>query len=142
MYGNGGDDVIYGRGGIDNIFGGDGNDVIVGGVGVDVLFGGAGADTFRYVDDYDSKNWGNLYDTIEDFNRGQGDKIDLRAIDANVRSGGDQAFDWSTGAGEGNLWTKRVGADLFVYADIDGSTLMAIKLDDFSGQLSASDFIL
>jgi len=71
--GLGGDDVINGGYGDDNLIGGAGNDGLVGFWGSDVLTGGTGADTF-------SVSWLNNagdVDTITDFNRAEGDKIDV-----------------------------------------------------------------
>ncbi len=74
FYGNGGDDWLYGRGGNDTIYGGAGNDRIVGGAGSDTLYGGSGADTFLY----EAINDG--VDRIKDFNKAEGDKLDLSAL--------------------------------------------------------------
>lgn len=142
IFGNSGNDFLYGGKGADTISGGHGNDVIVGGDRPDLLYGGAGADTFRLAAPYDSKRWENLYDEIKDFSASQGDRIDLSIIDANAGASGNQAFRFSSGSGEGNLWTERKGADLFVNADIQNGTLITIKLDNFSGQLDGSDFLL
>jgi len=60
-----------------------GNDVLVAGPGTSVLTGGRGADLFAY-------NWGSGPSTITDFNRREGDKIDIpssrvgQAIRANL----------------------------------------------------------
>jgi VCBS repeat-containing protein len=81
LYGNQGNDVVHGGVGTDTLYGGqgndtllgdDGNDTLVGGLGTNVLTGGAGADIFVM------KTEGR--DTITDFNQGQGDRIDLRAV--------------------------------------------------------------
>jgi T1SS-143 domain-containing protein len=74
MYGNGGDDWLYGNAGDDTLHGGAGNDRLVGGLGNDVLYGGSGADTFVYQTINDG------VDRIKDFNRGEGDKLDLSAL--------------------------------------------------------------
>nr|WP_294168619.1 hypothetical protein [uncultured Sphingomonas sp.] len=80
--GGGGDDTLFGgigndylRGDADNdrLVGGPGNDYLQGFEGSDVLTGGTGADTFWYPWLY---NVGDV-DTITDFNRAEGDKIDL-----------------------------------------------------------------
>ncbi|MDZ8036041.1 calcium-binding protein [Nostoc sp. DedSLP04] len=65
-----GDDYLIGGEGDDTILGGDGNDRLVGGYDDDVLYGGIGADKFDLI-----KPSG--FDTIEDFNKTEGDIIYL-----------------------------------------------------------------
>lgn len=99
LAGGGGDDILLGGGGNDKLLGGDGDDILdggagkdilVGGRGTDTLTGGAGADMFVFSSRHDSSV--NNPGVITDFSRNQGDRIDLRAIDANTKSAGDQAF--------------------------------------------------
>ncbi len=71
LHGGGGDDRLDGERGDDAILGGEGNDTIVGGRGTDIFLGGGGADTFVYDSDFGP------VDGIFDFNRAQGDKIQL-----------------------------------------------------------------
>ncbi|MBW6397641.1 hypothetical protein KPL78_07290 [Roseomonas sp. HJA6] len=81
---------------LDTILGGAGNDRITGGRGGDSLVGGTGADTFAYAPgDSGRITFGMLVDvdTIGGFSRAEGDRIDLSAIDADVLTDGDQAFD-------------------------------------------------
>ena len=66
-------DVILGDANANALDGRDGNDRIDGRGGADTLTGGNGADTFVYAD-------GDGADTITDFNRTQGDTIDLTAL--------------------------------------------------------------
>jgi Ca2+-binding RTX toxin-like protein len=100
LRGDAGADTLFGDDGNDDISGGDGNDVINGGsgadtiygdFGADVLIGGAGADVFlfqRWVDSTTGTLQGsyvgltNGIDQIVDFNPGDGDTINLAAIDA------------------------------------------------------------
>jgi Ca2+-binding RTX toxin-like protein len=73
------------------IYGGDGNDTLIFGSARDWMSGGAGADTFVY----DNPRNGGFHsgDMIRDFSSGQGDKIDLSAIDADGNpSNGNTAF--------------------------------------------------
>ena len=90
----GGNDTVTGTAGANNINGGAGNDLIIGGLGRDVMDGGLGADTFDFNATNESPA-GLFRDVINNFNWGQGDKIDLSTIDANVLLAGDQAFDLS-----------------------------------------------
>lgn len=80
LSGRGGDDVLIGNGannfldggdGDDRLRGGDGDDVLNGGPGNDTLIGGPGADTFMVTALGDGR------DTILDFNRAEGDRLDL-----------------------------------------------------------------
>ena len=73
--------TLIGNGGNDVLIGGNGNDVLVGGSDHDVLTGGGGADTFKYVSLADSPtSAATATDTITDFSKAQGDKIDLSGI--------------------------------------------------------------
>lgn len=72
------------------IQGGAGDDRITGGGGQDWLTGDAGADRFVYLATADSR--AGAYDTITDFSRADGDRIDLSALDANTRLSGNQSF--------------------------------------------------
>lgn len=65
-----GDDTMFGRKGRDILYGGEGNDVLFGGKGKDTLVGGEGSDIFVL----------NLKKSeIADFNRLDGDKVQLVA---------------------------------------------------------------
>jgi Ca2+-binding RTX toxin-like protein len=66
--------------------------VLIGGLGADSLTGGAGADTFDYNTEAESGITNITRDRIEDFQTGQGDKIDLSGIDANATIAGNQSF--------------------------------------------------
>ena len=95
--GNGGANTLNGGAGNDMIDGGGGADIIIGGAGSDTLFGGAGADTFQYQSPADIGAGAPLIgrgsipatvsiDTILDFSVREGDRIDLRALDANINT--------------------------------------------------------
>ena len=85
--GSGRADVLTGGAAGDTLLGGAGNDTLCGGLGADRLTGGQGADTFLFRGAADARG-----DVILDFSAGQGDRIDLRSIDANAAMAGDQAF--------------------------------------------------
>ncbi|CAN1483525.1 Type I secretion C-terminal target domain, VC_A0849 subclass [Burkholderiaceae bacterium] len=73
--------TLIGVGGNDVLIGGKGNDVLISGGGNDVLTGGLGADTFKYTVLADSpKSAATATDTITDFSKSQGDKVDLSGI--------------------------------------------------------------
>jgi len=83
LFGLGGNDTLTGKGtadyldggdGYDRLFGRGGDDLLHGGPGIDQLWGGDGADTFRVT------TLGDGRDIIHDFDRGQGDRIDLHEL--------------------------------------------------------------
>ena len=130
LYGGLGDDYLQGGAGNDYLSGGDGNDTIVGDLDNDVMYGGGGADTFVWTSIVD---WWGVGDTIADFHWWEGDKIDLRGIDAKAlsvwdsSSWGDQAFSWAgyTGSapialGKGQLGYYKEAGSTYVYGNVDG----------------------
>lgn len=103
LYGGNGDDRLDGFAGNDTLEGGSGNDILTGGFGADELRGRGGADRldFDNGDESDPK----APDLILDFTRSQGDRVDLRDIDANEQLAGNQNFAFIgqaqfTGAGQ------------------------------------------
>jgi Ca2+-binding RTX toxin-like protein len=81
-----------GGNGSDALYGDNGQDTLVGGNGRDFLTGGNGADTFVWWEASETSTGPANADVIRDFNRADGDVIDLGSIDANIYSGGNQAF--------------------------------------------------
>lgn len=142
-----GNDVIKGGAGLDVLYGFGGNDKITGGRGPDQLFGGAGADTFIFKSIKDSTAAVSGRDTIHDFSQSQKDKIDLKAIDANTKSAGDQAFKFIGSEAfhkkAGELRYEKRGGDTVVHGDLngDGKADFSIELGHALA-LKASDFIL
>jgi len=65
---------------------------LTGGGGVDELEGRGGADVFVYRAVTDAPVFSDVADEIFDFSRAQGDRIDLRSIDADASVAGNQAF--------------------------------------------------
>lgn len=145
LSGNSGKNTLNGGAGNDTLKGGGGNDTLIGGVGADKLYGGSGADIFQFQSYKHSDMLGR--DTIYDFSRAQGDKIDLSIIDARSTVSGNQAFtfigtnSFSNKAGELRAVTKN--GDTFIYGDLngDGGIDVSIKLDT-AVNLVSSDFIL
>lgn len=96
LYGDDGADKLYGQHGDDLLDGGARNDWLGGGTGADTLKGGSGADLFFFSRSVDSTTRTTEQiqlvthdlddtagvDTILDFNRSEGDKIDISRIDA------------------------------------------------------------
>jgi len=114
------------------LVGGSGDDLLVGGSKQDVLKGGVGVDRFVFNAISDSLPGTHHRDIILTFNRSEGDKIDLRTIDANIRPGasGNQAFEYiGTHAFTGNANDAKergevrivdTGSHFRVLADVDG----------------------
>jgi Ca2+-binding RTX toxin-like protein len=109
-----GNDVINGGSAGTWLDGGDGDDVISGGDGFDFLVGRAGADRFVFQDGADDF----IIDFLWDFASGEGDIIDLLAVDADANTAGDQAFTF-------------IGTDSF------SGTAGELRIEDFEpGQLT------
>jgi Ca2+-binding RTX toxin-like protein len=70
LYGGRNEDSLVGDGGDDLIEGGSGDDYLMGGTGLDVLIGGSGGDVFSFLGDASP-------DRVQDFNRKEGDSIEL-----------------------------------------------------------------
>lgn len=111
--GNGLRNLIRGGAGADSLSGGGGNDTLEGEAGADLLAGGAGADFFRLGLDG--------VDTIADFSRSQGDRIDLTAI---FPARAPRVFD-ARGLQElledGYLRFEQAGGNLNLFVDADGA---------------------
>lgn len=156
LYGGTGNDTLHGEDGIDrleggagndSLYGGNGADRLIGGSGLDRLYGGLGADRFVFVEVADSTALPSARDVIYDFNRAQGDKIDLTAIDTNLALANDQQFFWRGSAGfDGTLGALRAvnsGANTLVMADMNGD-----RITDFSfvvigvNNMASTDFML
>ncbi|CAN5376283.1 VCBS domain-containing protein [soil metagenome] len=82
-------DSLTAAGGNDILYGLDGADTLIGNGGADFLVGGTGADTFVFKATTDSSSFAS--DLVFDFSSAEGDRIDLRGIDAQT-GGSDNAF--------------------------------------------------
>lgn len=139
-----GADHLEGGAGKDRLLGGNGNDVLIGGAGADKLTGGAGADTFMLLDTAESSARSTGRDSILDFSHADRDKIDLSALDANVRTSVDDRFTLvSAFTGHaGELVVGAVSGGYLVQGDVGGP-----KGADFSifvastTELVAGDFV-
>lgn len=129
-----GDDILQGLGG---------NDTLLGGLGKDGLVGGSGADTFVYRTKADSTLAQAGRDVIADFNRAEGDKIDVHAIDANPTKMGGQAWSFvSAFTGAAGQISFDAAQHLPVFdQDGDKAADFAIELTGVSS-LAAGDFII
>ena len=142
-----GNDSLLGRDGNDRLLGGLGNDRLVGGTGKDQLTGGMGADQFVFTNRLDSGAGPTGRDVITDFNRAQGDKINLSAIDANLRFAGNQAFEFVGADGfsgsAGELRYQQGNGTTLIFADLDGDRQADLAIE-LSGRITLleQDFFL
>lgn len=147
LIGTDGQDNIYGQKGDDTIYGGGNQDYLHGGDGMDPSI--SGKDTYVFKSTKESTL--NLPDHIEDWNTG--DKVDLKAIDANVNIKGDQAFSKPV-VGKvfsgvftkpGQLFYDSDSSTLYGNVDSDSNADFAIVMSGQASQVttvSANDFIL
>ncbi|KRC82001.1 M10 family metallopeptidase C-terminal domain-containing protein [Sphingomonas sp. Root241] len=140
-----GGDTLFGLDGADLLDGGAGSDTLVGGAGVDQFLGGAGSDVFRFDALADSSV--GSPDMIFDFSRGQGDRISVTNIDADLLLAGNQNFAFLganafTGTA-GQLRYEKAGGHTFIYADADGDGVADFQLQ-VNGEFNfySSDFLL
>jgi Ca2+-binding RTX toxin-like protein len=92
LTGGNGNDLLAGSNGDDTLVGGNGNDTLIGGNDNDVLYGDVGADKFRF--EFQSEG----IDLIKDFNRSEGDKIEIIKSSFGATSLSQFSYDSTTGA--------------------------------------------
>jgi len=140
---------------IENVNGSQGNDTLIGNAGAnvlngwtgrDTLTGGAGADRFVLSSVTHSPAVPATRDTITDFGRIAGDRIDLSQIDANTTTAGGQAFVFIGSAlysAAGQLRFAQSGGQTIVAGDINGDRVsdFHIALNGTIALLSG-DFVL
>jgi len=132
LNGDVGNDSLEGDAGNDVFNGGDGNDRLVGGLGKDMFTGGKGRDVFVF-DDKETGSSKTKADYITDFKGREGDKIDLRAVDANTKKSGDQNFSFigtKAFSKEGQVRYEKAKGYTYVYlnTDSDKAAEAVIKL--------------
>ena len=141
IQGFGGQDTLLGLTGNDTLDGGAGNDLLIGGAGRDVMTGGGGADLFRFTVTSDSAV-GTSRDQIIGFNRAEGDRIDLAAIDASSRLAGDQAFTFVGTASFTRIAGQLRFADGLLQADVNGDARADMEVSVLGvTSLLVTDFI-
>jgi VCBS repeat-containing protein len=132
-----GADKIYGGAGNDEIHGGNGPDYLQGDDGADHLYGGRGGDVFDYnvVDDSESGSggcWSSLTgDWIHDFNKSEGDKLDLRGLNSQLTGAGHpDELTWSDSPNYAyGVWIGSYsGGDKIVYADTNGDGVADVAI--------------
>jgi len=147
--GNALNNLLVGNSGANVLNGGAGDDTLIGGAGKDVLTGGTGADIFKFNAVAESGITDTSRDTINAFKAGQGDKIDLSAIDANTAIAGNNTFSAPTVGGvfsgvfakPGELFFDKTAHILYANNDADSAADFSISISGVS-TLSATDFVL
>ncbi|TLP47161.1 hypothetical protein FDK21_09195 [Cohaesibacter sp. CAU 1516] len=147
LRGRQGNDTLYGGNDDDRLMGYENDDVLYGGEGSDLLYGNDGADRFAYTALSESTAHASGRDMIADFDQGEGDKIDLSAIDANSNLSGHQDFDFIGQAAfsktEGELRYGMMSGYQVVEVDVDGDGAADFSIEvKGSMALSDDDFIL
>jgi Ca2+-binding RTX toxin-like protein len=146
LEGDAGADSLNGGSGRDFLYGDSGNDRIRGGTGTDDLYGGTGADRFIFDDGEFGGMSRSTEDLIADFHHSEGDKIDLRLVDA-ITGGTDDVFTFIGNASfsdvAGQLRYHVSNGDTFVEGDTngDGQADFIIFVAG-SHSMVASDFLL
>ncbi|MEI6161163.1 MAG: FG-GAP-like repeat-containing protein, partial [Roseococcus sp.] len=123
LTGNALNNSLTGGAGSDTLIGGAGADYLDGGIGSDQLEGGLGADRFYFRSAAQATG-----DVIVDFSVADGDRIDLRAIDANAALLGDQGFGWIGGASFGNVAGQLRFAGGMLEGDVDGNGMADFQI--------------
>ena len=133
-----GDDTLVGGSGYDRLVGGGGADRLDGGNGRDKLSGGDGADVFVFSSASETKA-GNYRDQIRDFDRKEGDKIDLVSIDGNSAKTGNQSLIYIGGdTFDGHAGQLRFDSKVGILSgDTNGD-----RIADFEIYVSTSDSIV
>ncbi|HYI39636.1 MAG TPA: hypothetical protein VE053_04875 [Allosphingosinicella sp.] len=144
FYGLGGADELQGNVGDDALDGGSGDDLLIGGEGADTLTGGTGGDLFRFFEGDSGAGAG--ADRIVDFVNWV-DKLDLRGVDSDGGTAGDQAFCWiGTAAFSGTAGELRHafdGTDTWLQGDMTGDGVADFEIV-FTGAVTlySTDFYL
>ena len=138
-------DTLTGDDGENIIRGSDGNDLLIGKAGADSLYGGAGADIFQYSSISESSEALGARDTIFDFSGADGDRINLRPVDAITGTERNENFKFVAEFTKvaGQLMVGQEDDHWVVRADVDGDGSADLAINVFSNApLTASDFIL
>jgi Ca2+-binding RTX toxin-like protein len=133
---------------LDNVLrGNSAANILTGGAGADDLRGGTGADTFVFRDGDFAGLTPSTADRIIDFSHSEGDRIDLRQVDADSGLDGTQHFSFigsdSFHDVAGELRYEIINGNTYVYGDTNGDGLadLMIRLDG-SHALVSGDFIV
>lgn len=127
------------------IKGSTGADTLRGAGGADTLTGGSGKDTFTYASVNDSS--GANVDVITDYAPSEGDRFDVKAIDANTLVTGDQAFTFIGSAAfsgvAGQLRFQVTSGITSIFGDVNGDAIADLQINlQGSFTLQSSAFLL
>ena len=139
--GNALNNTITGNGAANVMNGGAGTDTLIGGLGKDTLTGGLNADSFDF-NALDESVVGANRDLVQDFNRTQGDKIDLSTIDADTDgTAGNQAFSFIGTAAFTGVDGQLRASDNIIQGDVNGDMVADFEIHSNLATHIASDFI-
>jgi Ca2+-binding RTX toxin-like protein len=154
LFGGADNDRLSGQQHDDWLEGGFGNDTLGGGPGSDVLVGGAGADRFWFTATFtpngieNPNTLGKPADKILDFNRAQGDLIDLQFLDADADQGYLQdTFVFVEGPDDvpGRIWFEGDEDVCMVHINTSAAAGVEISIEvhlaNGTSSLVASDFV-
>lgn len=133
---------VIGSSNSDDILGTNTANKLTGGLGFDVLTGRGGADQFIFKSAADAQISATQAEIIMDFNRAQNDKVNLHAMDADVRTAGNQDFQFITTGFTRHAAELRFDGD-FVLGDQNGDGVadFRILMNELT-TMQASDFVL
>ncbi|QTP54587.1 hypothetical protein HNO51_07760 [Billgrantia sulfidoxydans] len=135
------DDGLIGGESDDVLLGTAASDTLYGGLGADSLTGGEGGDRFVYLSTYESTPFDS--DIIVDFDRGEGDLIDLSGIDADLASEGEQAFAWVGNAAFSGTAGELRNEGGLVQGDVNGDGVVDLQINVLGVDgLRTEDFLL
>jgi Ca2+-binding RTX toxin-like protein len=128
--GNWADNWLVGNDGDDYLDGHDGADTLEGGMGQDFMYGRDGADTFVWTSTRETDARRSAADIVGDFDS-KADRIDLRLIDADETTAGDQAFAFIgsgefTAPGQIRVVVRAGGPEVLMNTDADVEVEAAI----------------
>jgi len=121
--GHTGANILDGGAGNDTLLGGFGGDIVDGGLGADRLEGGAGAERFSFGSATEAAG-----DAIGDFSAAEGDKINLRLIDADEVFLGDQGFAWIGNADFSGVVGQLRFANETLQGDLNGEAVADFQI--------------
>ncbi|NIC06701.1 cellulose binding domain-containing protein [Billgrantia bachuensis] len=135
------DDGLIGGESDDALVGTAASDTLYGGLGADSLTGGEGGDRFVYLSTFESTAFDS--DIIVDFDRDEGDLVDLSGIDADLATEGGQAFAWvGNAAFSGTAGELRSEGGL-IQGDVNGDGVVDLQISVLGvDSLRADDFVL
>ena len=134
MFGEDGNDTLNGESGNDFLFGGKGKDILRGSFGNDEMTGGAGGDKFGFQVNFNTLA---QEDTITDFTRSQGDKIQLGNLKNQLFDFLDDSNDGVLSAPDANVFDNGASLELNFTGFFGVNILLNV---DGVSELQLSDF--